>query len=91
MNSTNNIFVDLQASQEVKKDLQKAVSDALAEGKSAKEITNEVKDFTQKNNLVEHEVIVIVRELSGCIFSSYVREGVGSCTEITEFIFCFYL
>jgi hypothetical protein len=49
-----------QASQEVKKDLQKAVSDALAESKTAKEIINEVKEFSQKNNLVEHEVCAIL-------------------------------
>lgn len=49
-----------QASQEVKKDLQKAVSDALADGKAVKEIINEVRDFSIKNNLAEHEVIAIV-------------------------------
>jgi len=49
-----------QASQEVKKDLQKSVSDALSEGKAVKEIINEVKDYSAKNNLAEHEVIAIV-------------------------------
>ncbi|CAG7645918.1 unnamed protein product [Allacma fusca] len=49
-----------QASQEVKKDLQKSVSDALAEAKPAKDIINEVKEFSQKHNLVEHEVVAIV-------------------------------
>ncbi|ODN03441.1 Protein krasavietz [Orchesella cincta] len=49
-----------QASQEVKKDLQKNVSDALAEGKAVKEIINEVKDYSLKNNLAEHEVIAIL-------------------------------
>jgi hypothetical protein len=49
-----------QASQEVKKDMQKYVSDALAENKGAKEIINEVKEFSQKNNLVEYEVVSIL-------------------------------
>jgi len=49
-----------QANQEVKKDLQKCISDALAENKQAKEIINEVKEYSQKYNLVEHEVIAIV-------------------------------
>lgn len=49
-----------QANQEVKKDLSKIVGDSLAEGKVVKEIINEVKDFSNKNNLAEHEVITIV-------------------------------
>lgn len=44
----------------MKKDLQKSVGDALAEGKAVKEIINEVKDYSTKNNLAEHEVIAIV-------------------------------
>jgi len=40
--------------------LQKNISDALAEGKAVKEIINEVKDYSLKNNLAEHEVIAIV-------------------------------
>jgi len=49
-----------QANQEVKKDLQKYVSEALGENKSAKDIITEVKDFSMKYNLVEHEVVTIV-------------------------------
>lgn len=49
-----------QASQEVKKDMQKYVRDALQENKTAKEIINEVQEFSQKNNLVEHEVVSIL-------------------------------
>lgn len=44
----------------MKKDLQKVVGEALAEGKAVKEIINEVKDFSNKNTLAEHEVIAIV-------------------------------
>jgi len=49
-----------QANQEVKKDLQKYVSEALGENKSAKDIITEVRDFSMKYNLVEHEVVTIV-------------------------------
>jgi hypothetical protein len=49
-----------QASQEVKKDLQKSVADSLSEGKAVKEIINEVKDYSSKNSLAEHEVIAII-------------------------------
>jgi len=49
-----------QANQEVKKDLQKAVSDVLAEGKAVKDVINEVKDCSVKSNLAEHEVIAIL-------------------------------
>ena len=49
-----------QANKDVKKDLTKYVADALADNKSAKEIINEVKEYSQKYNLVEHEVVTIV-------------------------------
>jgi len=49
-----------QESQEVKKDMQKYVSDALVENKPVKEIVNEVKDYSQKNSLVEYEVVQIL-------------------------------
>jgi len=49
-----------QASQEVKKDLQKLLTEILAEGKGAKEICAEVKEYSLKNSLAEHDVIVIV-------------------------------
>jgi len=49
-----------QANKDVKNDLQKYVGDALAENKSAKEIINEVKEYSQKYNLVEYEVVTIV-------------------------------
>lgn len=54
------ILLPLQANQEVKKDLQKYVSEALSENKSAKDIIAEVKDFSAKYNLVEHELVTIV-------------------------------
>jgi len=49
-----------QASQEVKKELQKIVADSLSEGKAVKEIINEVKYYSSKNSLSEHEVIAIL-------------------------------
>jgi len=49
-----------QANQEVKKDLQKYVNDALAENKPVKDIINEVKEYSQKYSLVEHEVLTIL-------------------------------
>jgi len=49
-----------QANLEVKKDLQKYVADALAENKSAKDIIAEVKDYSVKYTLVEHELVAIV-------------------------------
>jgi len=50
-----------QASQEIKKDLQKLVSEALDENKSAKDVIAEVKEYSLKNNLPESEIITIVR------------------------------
>lgn len=44
----------------MKKDLQNYISEAISDGKSPKDIINEVKDYSQKNNLVEHEVVSIV-------------------------------
>lgn len=52
-----------QASQEMKVNLQKVVTDALDEGKAAKDIIAEVKDYSTKNNLPEHEIVSIVRYL----------------------------
>jgi len=49
-----------QASQEVKKELQKNIADFLADGKAVKEIINEVKDYSLKNCLAEYEVIAIL-------------------------------
>ncbi|OXA43723.1 protein krasavietz [Folsomia candida] len=49
-----------QASQEMKLNLHKVVSDALDEGKAAKDIIAEVKDYSTKNNLPEHEIVTIV-------------------------------
>jgi len=49
-----------QASQEVKKDLQKLVGEALSEGKKANEILSDIKDYAAKNSLSEHEVVIIV-------------------------------
>jgi len=49
-----------QANQEVKKDLQKYVNDALADNKPAKDIIAEVKEYSQKYSLVEHEVVTIL-------------------------------
>jgi hypothetical protein len=50
----------LQANKDVKKDLTKYVADALAENKPAKEIINEVKEYSVKYSLVEYEVVTIV-------------------------------
>jgi len=36
------------------------VADSLSEGKAVKEIINEVKDYSSKNSLAEHEVIAIL-------------------------------
>jgi len=49
-----------QASQEVKRDMQKYVSTALEENKPGKDIITDVKDFSAKNNLVEYEVLTIL-------------------------------
>jgi len=49
-----------QASQEVKITMQKLVADALEEGKGAKEVIAEVKDYSHKNNLPEHEIVTIL-------------------------------
>jgi len=56
-----------QASQEMKKDLQKFVIEVMDEGKSAKDIITEVKDYSVKNNLPEHEIVSI---LWGVLMSS---------------------
>lgn len=53
-----------QASQEMKLNLHKVVSDALDEGKAAKDIIAEVKDYSTKNNLPEHEIVTIVRKMT---------------------------
>lgn len=55
-----------QASQEIKGILQKVVADALEENKGAKEIIAEVKDYTQKNVLPEHDIVTIVRNKNPC-------------------------
>jgi len=49
-----------QASQEIKKDLHKLVSDALDESKSAKDVIAEVKEYSLKNNLPEYEIVTII-------------------------------
>jgi len=43
------------------------VADAFAENKSVKDIIAEVKDFSLKYNLIEHEVVAIVSKNSGNI------------------------
>jgi hypothetical protein len=50
-----------QASQEIKVNLQKVVADALQAGKGAREISAEVKDYANKNNMPEQEIVTIVR------------------------------
>lgn len=49
-----------QASQEARNNLQKLVSDSLEEGKSPKDLISEVKDYSNKNNLPENEIVTIV-------------------------------
>jgi hypothetical protein len=49
-----------QASQEIKNNLQKIVADSLDENKNAKEITAEVKEYSQKNNLSESDIVTIL-------------------------------
>lgn len=49
-----------QASQEIRLALQKLVADSLEEGKVAKDIVADVKDYSIKNSLSEHEIATIV-------------------------------
>lgn len=49
-----------QASQEAKRDLQQLLLDQLADNKSMKDITLDLKEVAQKNGIPEHEVIGLV-------------------------------
>lgn len=44
----------------MKKDLQKLVTEAFDDSKSAKDVIAEVKDYSVKNNLTEQEIVSIV-------------------------------
>lgn len=52
-----------QASQEAKRKLQQTLLEAINEEKPQSEITLEIKDFAQKANIAEHEIIVIVSRI----------------------------
>ncbi|CRK99797.1 CLUMA_CG013105, isoform A [Clunio marinus] len=49
-----------QASQEAKRELQSAIIDDIKDGKSHKDIINDIKELSEKNIIPEHEVITIV-------------------------------
>jgi len=46
----------------MKKDLQKLVTEAFDDSKSAKDVIAEVKDYSIKNNLTEQEIVSIVSD-----------------------------
>lgn len=49
-----------QASQEAKRELQQTLIDDINDEKPHSEITADIKEFAQKANIPEHEIIVIV-------------------------------
>lgn len=49
-----------QASQEAKRELQQALIDDINDEKPYHEITSDIKDFSQRTNIPDHEIIVIV-------------------------------
>lgn len=49
-----------QHQQAVKKQLQQLLLDALADNKPTKEIIVELKEFSQKENILEHEIVCII-------------------------------
>jgi hypothetical protein len=52
----------LQASQEAKKDLQVQLYDELAEGRAAKDIVADAREFALRSGIPEHDVIALVRQ-----------------------------
>jgi len=53
-----------QASQEAKRELQQALIDDINDEKPHNEITSDIKEFSQRNNIPDHEIIVIVSLVS---------------------------
>lgn len=49
-----------QASQEAKRELQQALIDDINDEKPYNEITSDIKDFSQRTNIPDHEIIVII-------------------------------
>ncbi|KAH8340571.1 hypothetical protein KR059_001269 [Drosophila kikkawai] len=49
-----------QASQEAKRELQQALIDDINDEKAHNEITADIKEFSQRNNIPDHEIIVII-------------------------------
>lgn len=49
-----------QASQEAKRELQQTLIDDINDEKAHNEITADIKEFAQRTNIPDHEIIVIV-------------------------------
>lgn len=63
-----------QASQEAKRELQQTLIDDINDEKAHNEITADIKEFAQRTNIPDHEIIVIVShdlEISRPFYSIY--------------------